>query len=1434
MNANIKKILMAQLAFLCLSSYISATFYPKLSLEEIAQTADIIFVGTAVSEYSRIAPLKTMIFTDVIFERITVIHAKESSLQKNGRNVVLTFAGGEYEGIQVEMGGRPRFQIGERYLIFAFDDGETRISPIIGGTQGLFKISQDMQTFEQYILSPGNKVLLGMSDKGLRFSRDGAAAIKGKTIVANGNPSQEFIYDVLPTPTDEKFSVRPTDLRASERGGSPVTLNQFVAHIRNTALATPLLEKKMRFGNSGVFISRDWKSGEIVEAPLVNLRSIMKSPVPIIQGAGQTDSFAPQTQLTTLGTPYGVCGYQKLPIVMEQVPSSWWEWSVNNSSMVMWNRFIDMYRYTDSDGTYAWYNGQSEFAGYVDNDSIRFNYLTSWDGSVAMVKDVSSPNCGRIYESDILWNPAYSFTTDRTLADRKDTYYLPYVDMHELGHTWGYQSGVYSDYAGNYDYDHPSIMQGQLKWERGDELHAVDAAFIRYNYQEQTAPLNIKDVGVETYYMSGGIHKAELNGASIAEVGRGQSLTVSGITVENMSLHEVSYLYIRMFLFQDAEHQYQVGEWYWPTFPSTVYAVNDFTGYVPYSVPLGEYRVRFVVTVDTNNLDDLPGNNDAFLFDCTARICDAPATPKIISYPEHACFFQDYVVSWSSVPTADFYEVERALDPDFTVERTFIYSGWDTQTTNYASTSMSVNCYYRVRGYNDYGFGPWNTGGPIRWNKPDPPQAINHTSVICAGTHTVGWPPSTGATTYELQASIYSDFRIAATIYTGPNTTFTQSGIPAGTFYLRVSASNSCGTSAWTRSGPIRAYDQARLRTPNTPDPADGASGVVLNPTLTWSAGAALGYEVYFGTSSPPPLVTSYPIRSSIYQPGNLNIMTTYYWKIVAFNECETLSGPVWSFTTTATPVVPILTTSPIVSITTSSAQCGGQVASDGGAAITEKGVCWSASANPTIANSHTHDGSGAAAFVSDLIGLNQGTTYYVRAYATNSVGTAYGNELQFRTLISTTFLIPFGSLDNGNIDIGNIGTATANLVIKILNGSGQNIKELNTTLPPKGVKKSWDLLGNIFGFGKPLTVEVTGDEFLAADNIKWASPPYDTVGAGFTCGPSSMMKGQGFVLPFSAFGQSNGYAVISNATSNTANITVRVYDQNGVLKKSASKALPSRGVMRTWEMIGSIQAIADPASLTIDSDQEIVVEAVRWELNKRGWGFAIFPGPIGGGTDFLIPFGCLENGNLNLSNMNSYAASVRLRVLNSGGAVVKEQSFSIPIKGIKRSWDIIGNIYGYGKPVTVEVSSLPVTIGRGQNVALPLTIDNIKWANPPYDTVGAGFNCGPLTLMKGKLFYFPYSTFGSSNAYAVIANTTSSSANIIIEVFDQNGTLKRTQAMTVGPKGVARTWEYLGSIQAIADPALIRITSDQDVVIEAVKWEQNRRGWGFAILPVQ
>jgi hypothetical protein len=106
----------------------------------------------------------------------------------------------------------------------------------------------------------------------------------------------------------------------------------------------------------------------------------------------------------------------------------------------------------------------------------------------------------------------------------------------------------------------------------------------------------------------------------------------------------------------------------------------------------------------------------------------------------------------------------------------------------------------------------------------------------------------------------------------------------------------------------------------------------------------------------------------------------------------QTISEGNWTTT------FPVLTTNPAGAITENSATCGGNITDSGGAAITAKGVCWSTNHNPTLNDNKTTDGTGSGVFNSNLTNLAANTTYYAKAYAINSLGTSFGNEISFTT----------------------------------------------------------------------------------------------------------------------------------------------------------------------------------------------------------------------------------------------------------------------------------------------------------------------------------------------------------------------------------------------------------------------------------------------------
>lgn len=147
----------------------------------------------------------------------------------------------------------------------------------------------------------------------------------------------------------------------------------------------------------------------------------------------------------------------------------------------------------------------------------------------------------------------------------------------------------------------------------------------------------------------------------------------------------------------------------------------------------------------------------------------------------------------------------------------------------------------------------------------------------------------------------------------------------------------------------------------------------------------------------------------------SLMAFTTYYVRAYATNSNGTSYGNEVSFTTMSGIIG--LTTTATSAIMAYSAISGGTISSDGGAAVTERGICWSTSQSPTTANYKTINGSGVGTYSSNITGLTLATTYYIRAYAINSLGISYGNEVSFSTLneeVNTTDLVAYFPF-NGN-----------------------------------------------------------------------------------------------------------------------------------------------------------------------------------------------------------------------------------------------------------------------------------------------------------------------------------------------------------------------------------------------------------------------------------
>lgn len=180
----------------------------------------------------------------------------------------------------------------------------------------------------------------------------------------------------------------------------------------------------------------------------------------------------------------------------------------------------------------------------------------------------------------------------------------------------------------------------------------------------------------------------------------------------------------------------------------------------------------------------------------------------------------------------------------------------------------------------------------------------------------------------------------------------------------------------------------------------------VSGGTLSADGGSNIVAGVCYNTSPNPTTANSTTVNagaSGTYSStiALLQANTTYYVRAYATNAQGTVYGNEISFTTLP-PVVPVVaSTTAISAINSTSAVSGGSISSDGGTAVTARGVVVSSVHTPTLADTVTSNGSGMGSFVSNITGLTLDVTYYVRAYATNSVGTSYGETRTFTTVRS-------------------------------------------------------------------------------------------------------------------------------------------------------------------------------------------------------------------------------------------------------------------------------------------------------------------------------------------------------------------------------------------------------------------------------------------------
>ena len=248
------------------------------------------------------------------------------------------------------------------------------------------------------------------------------------------------------------------------------------------------------------------------------------------------------------------------------------------------------------------------------------------------------------------------------------------------------------------------------------------------------------------------------------------------------------------------------------------------------------------------------------------------------------------------------------------------------------------------------------------------------------------------------------------------------------------------------------------------------------------------------------------------------NTIYSYYYEF--FNGFNSMRSATKTFKTEASPVtppeitLPTVVTAEITEITANSAKGGGEVTNDGGAEVTERGICWSTNANPTLNDSHIASGTGIGAFTAMMNSLEANTTYHVRAYATNEKGTAYGLDREFTTLS--------GGGGNGDAPTGAInGLFTINENGDQVYFSQGNLQYQASTNTWRFAEHQWDYVAGT-GVNNHLFIGTVFENGIQCDNTL-VSATYDGWIDLFAWGTSGWDNGNVYYQPWDY--QNNGNA---------------------------------------------------------------------------------------------------------------------------------------------------------------------------------------------------------------------------------------------------------------------------------------------------------------------
>jgi len=506
--------------------------------------------------------------------------------------------------------------------------------------------------------------------------------------------------------------------------------------------------------------------------------------------------------------------------------------------------------------------------------------------------------------------------------------------------------------------------------------------------------------------------------------------------------------------------------------------------------------------------------------------------------------------------------------------------------------------------------------------------------------------------------------------------------------------------------------------------------------------------------------------------------------------------------------------TGAVTNVETTTATGNGNITSLGSSNPTQHGVCWGTSHNPTIDDDHTEDGtvSETGAFTSSITGLTEGTTYYVRAYATNTEGISYGDEVSFTTSTSTsTALYLAEGCTNGFTEyilIQNPSDTTATITVTFMDDSGTKTPTTFSVNP----YSRYTLNANNIVSNKSVgaKIESTVNTVSVERAMYW--PVADRNGTGGHC--SKAISAAATTWYF-AEGCTQGFdewmLILNPSETETAQVTVNFYDNAGNTTPASFTVSPhSRYTLHANDVISGTST-----SAVIESTNSVSIVAERsmyWNSDNSIWtdGTCSF-GSSSLATDWYFSEGCTDGFTewILIYNPNGSSIDIAVTFYDESG---NQATVPITVGANARYTLNVNNAINANKSISAKLhSTSQFTAERA-----------MYWDSNSIASIGG--HCSGGTATPSTNWYFAEGCTKGFDEYLVLFNPNTAAATVTITTMDSDG---NTESFNYTVAGNSRKTIVVNSFYHGNKDVSLYITSTQTIVAErSMYWEDGSSSW--------